>query len=96
MLGLPPGSPEVRRLARRAFQNYGRMLADFTLIAALSADELRARVSFTGLSHVDAALARGRGCILALPHMGSWDWAGSAGGALGYPVYAVTDRKSVV
>lgn len=30
----------------------------------------------TGRDHLDAALARGRGVILALPHMGNWDASG--------------------
>lgn len=78
-------------MARRAFQNYGRMLADFALIGALSTDELLSRVDLRGLANVDAVLARGRGCVVALPHTGSWDWAGSAGGARGYRMYAVAD-----
>ena len=88
---MAPSSPEVRRLARRAFSNYGRMLADFALIGALSAEELRSRVELRGLAGVDAVLARGRGCVVALPHTGSWDWAGSAGGVHGYRMFAVAD-----
>jgi lauroyl/myristoyl acyltransferase len=38
---------------------------------------------------LDAALARGCGVIFAVPHMGSWDVAGSLAGVLGYPIYAV-------
>jgi KDO2-lipid IV(A) lauroyltransferase len=29
---------------------------------------------------------------MAVPHMGSWDMAGSYGGALGYPISAVAER----
>jgi KDO2-lipid IV(A) lauroyltransferase len=49
-------------------------------------------MTVTGLEHVDEALAGGRGCIMAVPHMGSWDMAGSFAGALGYRVAAVADR----
>jgi len=91
-LGLEPSNPEVARVARRAFQNYGRMVLDFLLMASLTPDELVQRTTIDGLEHVDAALARGRGVILALPHMGSWDNTGSYGGALGYPITAVTGR----
>lgn len=91
-LGLDPSDPEVARVARRAFQNYGRMVLDFLLMGSLTKEELISRTDIDGLEHLDAALARGRGAILALPHMGSWDNTGSYGGALGYPITAVTGR----
>ncbi|MHB8587873.1 MAG: lysophospholipid acyltransferase family protein [Candidatus Dormibacteraceae bacterium] len=91
-LGRDGSDPEVARVARRAFQNYGRMLTDFLLVGSLSREELLKRVTIDGLDHVDAALARGRGAIMAVPHMGSWDMAGAYAGALGYPVSAVTER----
>jgi KDO2-lipid IV(A) lauroyltransferase len=68
------------------------MLTDFLLMGSLSPEELRQRMSIDGLDHVDAALARGRGAIMAVPHMGSWDMAGSYAGALGYPISAVAER----
>ncbi len=84
--------PEVGRVARRAFQNYGRMLMDFLLIASLSPADLAKRLTYDGREHLDAALARGRGVIVALPHMGSWDMAGSYAASLGYPVWAVAEK----
>ena len=91
-LGRERSDPEVARVARRAFQNYGRMLMDFLLVGSLTPEELLQRVTFGGLEHLDAALAGGRGVIMAVPHMGSWDMVGAAGGALGYPISAVTER----
>jgi lauroyl/myristoyl acyltransferase len=92
VLGLPEDHPEVHRVARRAFQNYGRMLADFLLMGRLDPDEALKMVTVTGLEHVDAALAQGRGAILVLPHMGSWDFAGSLARIWGYRVAAVAER----
>lgn len=91
VLGLPKEHPEVRRVARRAFENYGRMLADFLLMGTLSQEQVRALVTIEGLEHVDAALAQGRGVILALPHMGSWDFAGAIATIWGYRVAAVAE-----
>jgi lauroyl/myristoyl acyltransferase len=91
-LDLEPSNPKVARVARRAFQNYGRMVLDFLLMGSLTPKELIERTTVDGREHLDAALARGRGVILALPHMGSWDNTGSFGGALGYPITAVTGR----
>jgi len=92
VLGRERSDPEVARVARRAFQNYGRMLIDFLLIGDLTRDDLMQRMTIGGRDHLDAALALGRGAIMAVPHMGSWDMAGAFGGALGYPVSAVAER----
>ena len=91
-LGRQPDDPMVARVARRAFQNYGRMLMDFVLLGSLSPQDLIARVSVHGREHLEAALAQGRGVIMAVPHMGSWDMAGSYAGAAGYRVSAVAER----
>ena len=52
---------------------------------------MRGLVTYEGNEQIDAALDRGRGAILALPHMGSWDMAGAAAGLLGYDIYAVAE-----
>jgi len=91
-LGRQRDDPEVARVARHAFQNYGRMLMDFLLLGSLSPAELMARVSVDSRDQLDAAISRGRGVIMAVPHMGSWDMAGSYAGALGYRISAVADR----
>ncbi len=91
-LGRARTDPEVARVARRAFQNYGRMLMDFLLMGSIAPDELIERVTLEGRDRLDAALAQGRGAIIAVPHMGSWDMAGSFAGALGYPISAVAER----
>jgi len=76
-------------VARRAFRNYGRMLADFVLMGSLQPAEIEGRNTHDGREHIDDALTAGRGAIMAVPHMGSWDVAGSLAGVLGYPIYAV-------
>ena len=92
VLGASDGDPRVARVARRAFQNYGRMLMDFVLLGSLSSEELTRRMTHDGREHLDEALARGRGVIMAVPHMGSWDMAGSYAAALGYRVWAVAEK----
>jgi lauroyl/myristoyl acyltransferase len=91
-LGREPSDPEVARVARRAFQNYGRMLIDFVLIGSLTPEVLLERITLERRDLLDEALARGRGAIMAVPHMGSWDMAGSYAAALGYKISAVAER----
>ena len=49
VLDLPVSHPDVVRTAARAFQNYGRMLADFCRIASLTKAEVKCPLPF-GLS----------------------------------------------
>src|SRR5258706_3132133 len=87
-----PSDPEVGRVARRAFQNYGRMLTDFVLLGDLTKQEVMDRVVADHLNLLDEAIDKGRGVILALPHMGSWDMAAAFGAAAGYDMVAVAER----
>jgi KDO2-lipid IV(A) lauroyltransferase len=91
-LGRDRSDPEVARVARRAFQNYGRVLMDFLLLGSLTPADLLDRVTLEGREHLDTALAGGRGAILASPHMGSWDVSFSYAGALGFRAVAVAER----
>jgi phosphatidylinositol dimannoside acyltransferase len=91
-LGRPAGDPEVGATLHRAVTGYGQMLADFMLVGDLPPDQVEQMVSADGREHVDQALAAGRGAILALPHMGSWDMAGALGGVWRYPIVAVAER----
>jgi phosphatidylinositol dimannoside acyltransferase len=45
-----------------------------------------------GIAHIDEAAARGRGFILALPHMGNWDVAAIWLVRHGYPFTTVAER----
>jgi KDO2-lipid IV(A) lauroyltransferase len=68
------------------------MLMDFLLLGSITPEELLRRMTIDGREHLDEARAGGCGGIMAVPHMGSWDMAGSYGGALGYPISAVAER----
>lgn len=91
VLGLPEDDPAVARVAARAFRSYGRTVTDFMLMGALSPSELQGRLSLDGAQHAQTALSQGRGAILALPHMGSWDFAAALASTLGYRLTGVTE-----
>src|SRR5207244_10112123 len=80
------------RGARRACQNCGGVLRDCRLLGSHTPPDGIARMTNDGRENLDAALAGGRGAIMAVPHMGSWDMAGSYAGALGYRIAAVAER----
>jgi KDO2-lipid IV(A) lauroyltransferase len=74
-----------------AFQNYGKMLADFLLIGSLTPEDLPNHLGIDGQEHAEKVVRAGRGGIIALPHMGSWDFAGGLGLILGYRLSAVAE-----
>jgi KDO2-lipid IV(A) lauroyltransferase len=47
---------------------------------------------YEGFEHIQASEAAGRGTILALPHLGGWEWAGAHMGITGHPVEVVVER----
>jgi lauroyl/myristoyl acyltransferase len=75
----------------RAFVSYARYWAESSRLTACTQGELGAHLCFEGFGHLQAGLDAGKGVILGLPHMGSWDYAGAALGALGYPMTVVVE-----
>jgi KDO2-lipid IV(A) lauroyltransferase len=75
----------------RAFASYARYWAESLRLPGLSFDELDARMSWEGLDNIDDADGAGHGCILALPHLGGWEWAGKWLIGLGFPMTVVVE-----
>jgi len=91
--GVTADSALVRRWARRTYLEYARYWLDGARLPYTSGDTVRARMTFDrGEEIVRAAAASGRGCVLALPHVGSWEWGGMWLGLEGMPMTAVVER----
>lgn len=75
-----------RRLVRRVFGHFGRMLFEFLKFAALSKTDQLARVEFDGTSYIHAAHRAGRGALLFTGHFGFWEINALAHGAALYPI----------
>ena len=67
----------VRReaLTNAAIRSYGRYWEDLLRLPTVSTRELAANFDSQGLHHLDEAVASGTGPILAMPHVGRWEWA---------------------
>lgn len=81
-----------RRRTDRAVANYVRYWCEAFRLPACSADEVRDGITVHGWEHVEHSLARGQGTILALPHLGGWEWAGRWLALRGVEVVAVAER----
>jgi KDO2-lipid IV(A) lauroyltransferase len=66
----------LRRAVRQTFQSYARYWAESFRLPGTSAAELDARMEVETMAKLDAAVQGGKGAILALPHLGGWEWAG--------------------
>src|ERR671918_703772 len=91
VLGRPAGSPVVRAATKEAFRSYGRYWYDTFRIRVMPDPEFRSRVRFEGMGNIERALETGRGAVLALPHLGNWDVAGSYVAGTGKSVTAVAE-----
>ncbi|BCI89269.1 phosphatidylinositol mannoside acyltransferase [Mycobacterium kansasii] len=65
-------------LMRASLESYARYWREAFRLPTMNHRKVARQIdnSFRGLDHLDAALAAGRGVVLALPHSGNWDMAG--------------------
>ncbi|MDV6013334.1 phosphatidylinositol mannoside acyltransferase [Haloechinothrix sp. LS1_15] len=72
------GPNELDELTRKALRSYGRYWQEIFRLPAVDRDEICRKVDagIDGVDNLTAALADGRGAVLALPHSGNWDVAG--------------------
>ncbi len=72
----PPDVPDA--LMRASLASYARYWREAFRLPTMNHHALASRLNdlVLGQDHLDAALAAGRGAVLALPHSGNWDMAG--------------------
>lgn len=72
----PIDEQAVRRATAQAFSSYARYWIESFRLPALNPQTLDRGIDVPAYHHVEEALERGNGVILALPHLGGWEWAG--------------------
>ncbi len=81
------------RWVRRSFASYGRYWAEGATLPVQSAATILERIDLVeGRQHLEAAMAAGSGCIVALPHIGSWEWGGAMLAHFGFPMTAIAEE----
>ena len=81
----------LRREVQKAFDSYARYWVESFRLPELSPEQLDAGMSYQGIEHLDAALDGGKGVIMALPHLGGWDFGGAWLATQGYPITVVVE-----
>jgi KDO2-lipid IV(A) lauroyltransferase len=92
VLGEPLGSPVLEAAAKEVFRSYARYWFDTFHVRVLSDEEVVKRFRMEGREHIDRAVEKGRGAVLALPHLGNWDVAGHWLHLKGYRMVAVAEQ----
>lgn len=75
-LGRPLSAAEKRRRIAETFEWYGRYYVESFRLPDVGLDELDRGFSYEGVGVIEANCGPGKsGAILALPHLGTWEWA---------------------
>jgi phosphatidylinositol dimannoside acyltransferase len=71
-----PSGARIRAVAA-TFDSYGRYFYELFRLPGSTPEFLEEHVDTSGFEHVRAGIAAGNGVVLALPHLGNWDFAGA-------------------
>lgn len=86
-------SPAVpRSLVRASLRSYARYWCDAVALSGWSRERVATSVSATGLEPLAGELSAGRGVVVFLGHLGSWDQLGAWAAATLAPVVTVAER----
>lgn len=82
----------LERFVDRGFDGYGRYWAEGAKLPAIPPATVVDRFCISeGLEYLEAAKAAGKGVIIALPHVGSWEWGGAFLAQIGLGMTAVAE-----
>lgn len=88
-----PDPGVVRRWTRRAFRAYARYWLEGARLPSTGIAQVNQRMMVErGYEHLQEAMASGNGVVMALPHVGSWEWGGAFLASEGYPMTSVAER----
>ncbi len=82
---------ELDRAVSEVFDNYGRYWHELFRLQDEDAVSIEAHFECEGFEHVEAGAEAGNGTIIALPHLGNYDYAGAWLATQGYPPLVVAE-----
>lgn len=92
VLGGDVDEASLDRWAKRAFRAYARYWVEGARLGSTPMTEVAQRFVTEGLEHLVDGMAAGNGVVVALPHVGSWEYGGAFIAAKGFPMTAVAER----
>lgn len=85
---------QAAALAKASGIRFGPMFMEVLHMPRLNKHTIDRYVTLSGSEHLEAALAMGRGAILATAHTGNWELLGAALAMHGFPLVAVVQRQT--
>jgi KDO2-lipid IV(A) lauroyltransferase len=82
----------LRQATQEAFQSYARYYLETFRLSTLSKKQIDDGFKIEGFEHIKLAVTHGKGVILALPHLGGWEWSGRWLVDQGYGLTAVVEK----
>jgi phosphatidylinositol dimannoside acyltransferase len=82
----------LRRASQQAFDFYARYWIESFRLPSLSTRTVERGFTVDGYHQISAALEDRRGAIIALPHLGGWEWAGRWIADQGHEITVVVER----
>jgi phosphatidylinositol dimannoside acyltransferase len=89
--GQPEDSPETRALVVEAYRSYARYWLETFRLVREGEEFFLDRFKATGAENLDGVLARGKGAVVVVGHLGNWDAAGAWVGARGNLLVTVAE-----
>jgi phosphatidylinositol dimannoside acyltransferase len=89
--GADYGGAALRRDVAATFDSYGRYFYELFRLSTLTPEWINEHFHIAGIEHVWDGVNAGKGAVLALPHLGNWDFAGAWLALQGFSVSVVAE-----
>lgn len=90
--GADPDPESLKVLTRRAYRAYARYWVEGARLPVTPGERVHERMWIEGFDHLAKGMSAGSGVVMALPHIGSWEWGGSFLDGIGYHMTAVAEH----
>jgi KDO2-lipid IV(A) lauroyltransferase len=80
---------EIEQIARQFYLQMGINVAEFLRMPYMTAEDVNRYATIEGAEYLDAALARGKGVIFCVAHIGNWEMLATVMGRAGYDISAI-------
>lgn len=85
---------DARVIVKRSVVRFGPMFMDVLAFPYMTREKMNRIVKWEGREHLDAAVAEGKGVVMATAHFGNWEMMAAATGLSDYQAVAVGRKQN--